>query len=337
MTNATVPKTAPVKPKSAPVKSAPVKSAPVKSAPVKSATDKKEKSPRRKVSALIGIYMSISRIRKYIDEKNINKAVVAAADELEPLVKDEKEGKKVKAKLSSTTSALVQEAYTQMAASLPKGKTIKSLKEFNWQDKMECVNKMKYRFSSTAPIVLASIVDYVIRDMVRNAMTNAHNNKKAIIKISHIMENNLDSVGTKCLISSLPVVKEYSGDSSEGDNSSDGSDEDGKDEQSTGDFKFYIKHICNHVKNELMEKNEEYKSIRISQEIREFCSDVAIQLIARISPLVVLYIDDTKIKTVNARVISFVFKLLITDAGCDPKPLMDFVAEKMAKYNKSLE
>lgn len=60
-------------------------------------------------------------------------------------------------------------------------------------------------------------------------------------------------------------------------------------------FKFYVHQVC----KELVKKDAKYKAVRVSTEIRGYLSDLLIEFIQRISPLVLLTANSMKNKTVN--------------------------------------
>lgn len=71
------------------------------------------------------------------------------------------------------------------------------------------------------------------------------------------------------------------------------------DEEEPGDsktsFKFYVHQVC----KELVKRDAKYKAVRVSTEIRGYLSDLLIEFIQRISPLVLLTANSMKNKTVN--------------------------------------
>jgi histone H3/H4 len=108
--------------------------------------------------------------------------------------------------------------------------------------------------------------------------------------------------------------------------------DDDDDEKHESTFEFYINLICKNVKSKLVETDESFTPIRISKHIRKFCSDVVIQLIERISPLIKLYASTAKVKTVNDDVIKFIIKFLLIDAGKCPEGFNTFMQERLDVY-----
>jgi histone H3/H4 len=89
-------------------------------------------------------------------------------------------------------------------------------------------------------------------------------------------------------------------------------------EDDTGDskttFKFYVHLAC----KDIQESNPNYISIRISTEIRNYLSELLIQFIQRIAPLVLLTAANMKNKTINDEaILRTVEALLIDGHGAD--------------------
>jgi len=320
-----------------------------------------KKSSRQQISKLIGINMSVSRVRKHVDKNNVNADIEAACAELKALIEQEKEGKKVDLKtISDATLALVDKAYLtiydvrknkhdtlkkRLGSSKAAGDA-KKLKDFEafpaktetLSEKVDYVSKLRCRFSNDASIVLSSALDYVVQDLVRTAMINARVLGKAIIQVHHVVQGDFSAVGVYPLVNQLDVVQKalHMGDEFvEGDEDEkvDVPEED-DDEQNGSTFEFYINLICKSMKASLVTEDETYQSIRISKHIRRFCSDVVVELIERISLLIKLYANTAKVKTVNDDVIKFIFKFLLLDAGRCPDGFCAFIQERLRLYRE---
>ena len=85
-------------------------------------------------------------------------------------------------------------------------------------------------------------------------------------------------------------------------------DDDGVDHKTS--FKFYVNQIC----KSLVAENEKYKPIRISSEIKSYLSDLVVEFIKRVSPLVYLTTKSMKNKTANDAVILRVVEMLLVDS-----------------------
>lgn len=301
---------------------------------------------RKQASTIVGISLSTHRVRQCIDGDNINHDIEIAVEELKKL---EKEGKtSVKdSVLSEHTRNLVNKAYSEIYEvrkteydnlkkelknnkSKANAKKLKELPAFilktgTLEEQRDYVSKLKYRFSSDASVALSSALDFVIQKLIRVAMINVKAAGKSIIHVKHVLQEGFNDLTVYHLIKDLPCVLENLAESKDEDDS--------KDSKKTTAFGYYVTDICNEVKKSLIPEDEGYKSIRISQPIRKFCSDVTTQLIARLSPLVKLYIDNAKVKTINAEVIKFIFHFLYLNAGVNPSPMIGFLEAKIKLFN----
>jgi putative lipoic acid-binding regulatory protein len=223
-------------------------------------------------------------------------------------------------------------------------------KENTIAERLDYVSKLRCRFSNESSVVLASALDYVVQDLVRTAMVNARNQGKAIIKVRHVVQGDFSSVSMAPVVQQLDVIQDAlkqvnevkevnevkDGDAVEevADDAVEEVDE-VDDAAGKSNFKFYVNQICKSVKADLVKGDATYAPIRISQDIRKFGSDVVIQMIQRVAPLIKMYNHTADIKTVNDKVVSFIFNLLLTDARRDATAFNTFVNERLRIFRES--
>jgi histone H3/H4 len=327
----------------------------------KDSVSTEKKSSRQQISKLIGINLSVSRVRKHVDKNNVNADIEAACCELKALHALESKGDVVDhSTLSVETVAIVNKAYSQiydvrkskyeaLKARLGGDPTnTKPLGVFHEKtetlaEKIDYVSKLRCRFSNDASVVLSSALDYVVQDIVRTAMVRARSSGKAIIQVHHVVDNDFSSVGVYPLVHCLDAVqkalnvKEHVDGEEDKDNDKGVDTDEVFDDKHDSTFEFYINLICKSVKAKLVAEDETYAPIRISKHIRKFCSDVVIQLIERISPLIKLYAATAKVKTVNDDVIKFIFEFLLLDAGGCSNEFTSFMVERLRIYREVKE
>ena len=301
---------------------------------------KDAKTSRQQVSKIIKINLSVSRVRKILDKENINLDIEQAIANL----RDNKENQTA---LTENTQSLVQRAYAdvyeprksqydKLVAMLKAKKTAESRKRLKElalfpdrtntvDEQVELVSKLRHRFSNDSSVALTSVLDYVVQDLARVAIVNAKAVYKSIIKVEHVLYNKLADSTVLPLLNNLPCIQ---------NNLAEPPAEDNEEEEAyTGpSFDFYVHEICKQVRAELIEEDEKYKTIRISKDIRQFGSQVVVELIERLSPLISLYVQNTKVKTINDNVIKFVVQFLFVDAKVDCTKLFTFVNEKLELY-----
>jgi len=89
-------------------------------------------------------------------------------------------------------------------------------------------------------------------------------------------------------------------------------------------FKFYAGQVC----KEFIARHEQYKTIRISTEIRVYLSDLIIEFIQRLAPLVNLITDNMRNRTINQHTIMKTIEVLMID-GHKAQETLEFVPVKV--------
>lgn len=311
--------------------------------PVKTG-DSSKKSSRKQMSTVLDIDMSTSRARNYLDKYNINADVESALAELRAKKAGDKKA------LSAKTESLVKRAYDEVytprkerhdsAVAKAKGNA-KKLKELGdspvknntVDEQIDYVSKLRWRFSNDSKIVLATALDFVIQKLAESAMVNARNAGKAIIHLRHVFEGDCQSMAVYPLVDRLAITQDVLSAENK-DDEEDVDDGDDKDNDNPFDFKFYIQQKCKRVKTELTKKNETYNRIRISSKFKEDCSEIVVQLIKRLSPLIELFATTSDIKTVNDKVIMFVFKMILLDSGVCCKEFDEYINGRVKMYHE---
>jgi histone H3/H4 len=319
---------------------------PVSEKPAEPAVEADKKMSRQQTAKLIGISLPVSRVRKYIDKNNINADIESACAELKTLIAQEADGKTPDlSTLTPATQATIAKAYAEvydvrrsrdvalkerlkLSKNTKDVERLKTMSAFSEKtdsltEKLEYVSKLRCRFSNDAAIVLSCMLDYIVQRMVKSAMVQTHTSGKIIMQVQHVVQGDFVKSEVYPLVQRLdvvqktmsglePVLAEGPDDDKEAEDVEDVVDDEDVPECS---FEFYVNRICKNVKAKLVETDKKYAPVRISKNIKKFCSDVIVQLIERVSPLIKLYAYTTKVRTVNEDAIKFVFKALMIDAG----------------------
>lgn len=314
-----------------------------------------EKPSRQQMSKTVGINLSVSRVRKHVDKFNVNKDVEKVVDELKTLQsQDLKDG--FDDKLSAETKSMIERAYVEVYEKAKEKheatmkrlsesklaadkKKLKEMTEYparsnSLDEYVRLVSKLRYRFSNDASIVLSSALDYIVQDLVRLAMVNARRDNKAIIQVSHITQDGFKSSCSYPFVNNLKVVEDalastVASEEQKEPEKVESDDKQQSDDTSSATFKFYVGLICKEVKAELVKQDEQYSPIRISDHIRVFCSDVVVQFIERVTPLIKLYTGATNVRTVNDGAIKFILDFLSADSKNDTSGLLAFVKDRL--------
>ena len=161
---------------------------------------------------------------------------------------------------------------------------------------VEYITKKRYRFSSDAAVAMSTILDYLLRQAMVSSIR--YTQEKSESKVSWYVDEKL---GVKCLLRPSQETDE-----------------------STTDF-YYINNMY-----KLLRGAE--TSPRITNEFRTTCSDLVASVIKRFVPLVVMFANASKLKTVNENTIMFVLRFLVADAGGDSTEIEAYTQEKLALF-----
>ena len=163
-------------------------------------------------------------------------------------------------------------------------------------DCIEYINKKRFRFSSDAAVAMSTILDYLLRQVMSSSIK--YSQEKSESKVTWYVE---EKSVARCLLRSSQEADE-----------------------STSDF-YYINNMYKLLKGT-------DASPRITNEFRTSCSDLVACVIKRFVPLVVMFANASKLKTINENTIVFVLKFVITDAGGDYSEIKAYVQEKVALF-----
>ncbi len=240
--------------------------------------------------------------------------------------------------LTEAERASAQKVINELAADVPV-----------WESKIAALSRERTRFSSEASIVLSIICDELIQQVVGHTMDRVLAAKKKIIQVVHLHEPGIEALSLYPLIAPLPTFKatadklaktaqeekmastlaaalakaekdfkkKYevktpkkkevappvaSADPEPVEN------DDVECQDCKTSFRFYVQQVCNELRN----RDAKYKYVRISTDIRAYLSDLLIEFIQRISPLISLTANSMKNKTVNdVAIMRTIEKLLI--------------------------
>lgn len=141
-------------------------------------------------------------------------------------------------------------------------------------------------------------------------------------------------VETKAEVKAEPVVAHE-----EDEEEDDGEGDDEEDEYDVRNFRHYIKQVCHNVMNHkiLDEKKLEYDQIRVSREVREFGSELIIEFIRMLCPLLLGQIQSQKVKTVNEDVIKQTVSFMLMIVNVDHKLINANIELKLKDYRTWVE
>ncbi len=114
-------------------------------------------------------------------------------------------------------------------------------------------------------------------------------------------------------------------------------DTDDEDEEDDGrSFEHYVRQVCYNVMNQKIESgpktNKVYNSIRISHEVRKFGSQLIIDFIKRLCPLLRGQIQTMEVKTVSPEVVTQITNFMFEYVGLNPENFHKLTDKKISEY-----
>ena len=293
-------------------KKAPTTVAPLKITKVESvasmSTDVSGKSPRKHITAVLGIYTSHARIDKYLKGsmnvpsdigrcKEIKTALSNKnTDEFENLFKDIT---KLKKDIKPEMTAAEKNAVNKKVDA--KLKTLSADAKANYEMFVEQKDIIKriIRLSKEVPIAIAIVSDFIIRDLItfgiERALTkNDKSDKKrasTTVNLSHLFEEGYDNTKVYPMISTLKTFEKYvktpellkkAKKLTEEETGSDAKSDDDTSSSEEGDNINFKRYIQKFIKEDIR-NDPKYNTIRVSNYVKEFLSNLIVDLLERIS------------------------------------------------------
>jgi hypothetical protein len=268
-----------------------------------------------------------SRIKNYISKEKLNK-------ELDTLISS------VKKSVDPTDlSTLLSESFQQKV-----GATLKEREEkkkegevINIKDvAVEVLSKHRFKFSNSSFKVLSVFLDMMVEEVTHHAMTELVKNKKSIINTKYVLLNENTCGRMYSVYSKLRTYKTSLHDVNTPEEQVVEETTDVTTEQPTEpvveeaetaessdnkciNFEFYIRKICNKLKDE----NEEFSKIKVSEKYQKFCSNLVLDFLDKVVPLTQIVLDIMTTKTITDAVFETVIKCVIFENQC----MNDIVSE----------
>lgn len=231
-----------------------------------------------------------------------------------------------------------------------------------WKYAINCVTKLKNRFSTNARVFLSTFAELVIKQLARNGSVSCVGDKKRIIQLNHGLDTSKDGFSERFslypLITNLETFKqahEYLNQeksetktTEKGEKSTPRNTDifklDGLELSEQYSFRFYIAETCREVRMELAKtldadgkENEVYNYTSVGKIFKNFCSTLVCELLMKLGRMLEKEIETRGIKTVNDTIIGAVISHYHIVCGVDEGPTFDFIRQATAKYYKYID
>jgi len=214
------------------------------------------------------------------------------------------------------------------------------------REKIAAAGKSLVRISSETPIAVAVVWDCVVKELLRRGMDRAIAADRKIVDVTHLHEGDaaaaltLSPLYSKCqLWSSFNVEqenalkKERAAAPKVEEAPVEGAEDD---EQSKNSFYTYVENALKTVK-----RDEQYKTMRVSNRVREYVAELVTQGIGRNTALSRIIVQRiVGVRTMNADHIKVVVNMLMADSGrseTEINTITKLIDEKLALYHNHLQ
>jgi hypothetical protein len=221
-----------------------------------------------------------------------------------------------------------------------------------WTCALDKITKLKNRFSSNSRVLLAALIECLIKQLVLNGTVSCIDDKKKIIQLSHVLDTTKEGFEERfplySFISNFKSFKKavqnmnsVSSDEKSSDNCVDFSIE-GIPLDKQYQFRHYVGEICRDVRMGLCSKSDKpdesvYNYTSVSKVLKNFCSTVACEFLLKIGTMLKKEIETRQIKTVNDTIINAVISHYHTVCDVDETNTFEFINTSLTKYNTSVK
>jgi hypothetical protein len=306
------------------------------------------------------------RLAKAKDRKSktATKKKTAKDDEIELDTQIESQIEDLNTKLSQEVTALQRKEAEEKIAEL--------------KEQIDAKSKSLIRLSSEAPIASAIVIDYTIKELIEHGLSQAKAEDGKLLEVKHIHTGPVTELTTYPLVRTLRAFKGYSPEHEdevmkqkteenkkakeareakkaaavaakkaalaaakkagaaakvkiEAEDEEDDPDKDGEHSKTT-----FFTYVDNAVKT--VKKNDNFKNIRISNRVREYCSNLVTEFLMKMAQLAREHVQKAiGVRTLNASHIKAIISFILINEDRSKEeisPIIDLVNAKLSTYGE---
>lgn len=310
-----------------------------------------EKKVRSQTSKLLGVDISPARVRRYLDKLNINQLIDSESATLKQYLAAYKTAESQLA--SNTEVIDVEGVPTTIPLSEAGRVAAKHVIDTHtghlgeYESKLSALSHERTRFSNSASIALAVICNELISQLAQHSMASVIAAKKKIVQAEHIHGDGVEKLSLFPLLNGIPLFDQTAADIRElnakkatvalieralsaqykelkkkwkfadeekpqqkpAEEEEVAAESENEQKGSKTSFKHYVHNLFKNTAS----SDPNYNHIRMSANAKAYLSNLLIQLIHRISTLVLLTTHSMKNKTVNQTAILRTVETLLID------------------------
>jgi hypothetical protein len=238
------------------------------------------------------------------------------------------------------------------------------------------LSKNNIRFNVDVKTFITAFVEFIIKQLVVNGINNCIDEKKKIIQLKHALDtvrpefelfpfiqntntykHYVESGGEVEELSASDIVDDEDASDDENDLEDADEDEDAEAESNSGPkkvrklhFRHFVDELCRSVRMEISNGDEtalgedgeqdplksKYNQVNISKKIKQFCSNVIIELSNTFGSVLKIEVLSRGIKTVNYATVCALVQSSHVLYGLDYQKTAAFIQDKYNKYNAAI-
>ena len=218
------------------------------------------------------------------------------------------------------------------------------------------------RLSSEAPIATSVICDTMIKELLRHALDQTLASDYKMVNVAALHEGRVERMKTYPLFRNLPsyagydekeekvlkeerakanklkkelqLAKKKEGESASKARKEKNKVEDGEESHSRTTFQTYVDNALKKVKQEA---KYEKQGVRVTKRVREVCSDIVTDFLARLARVArIIVMDMANVRTLHAKHGKSITRIWMVDENrseAEISSLLDLIDEKLGKYH----
>lgn len=317
-----------------------------------------ESKTRRHLTSVLDINISQARCHRHLKQNLSDATVTQEINSLRETLKDNTkvvEVAKINSQIKDLTrkqrdtknvaeKAKIQAQINGLMNTLQTNAELKTVVDTTLR--INELNKKIIRLSSEVSVVVATVCDFMVEDIVTFGLEHVLSNKKKQVQPYHLVEAGVENIKSYPLIRNLSVfltekaklekpktVEEPKTETVEGATTEDSETEADDTDVNTNNFVTYVNNAIIKVKS-----NEKYAPTRITKGVRKYLSNLIICFIKRISNIAQIIVQDiTDVRTLNPEHVVNIMKWILKDEqACDSifEEIKTKVEEKRQLYKQ---
>lgn len=311
-----------------------------------------ESKTRRHLTSVLDINISQARCHRHLKQNLSDATVTQEINSLRETLKDNTkvvEVAKINSQIKDLTrkqrdtknvaeKAKIQAQINGLMNTLQTNAELKTVVDTTLR--INELNKKIIRLSSEVSVVVATVCDFMVEDIVTFGLEHVLSNKKKQVQPYHLVEAGVENIKSYPLIRNLSVfltekakLDKPKTETVEGATTEDSETEVDDTDVNNNNFVTYVNNAIIKVKS-----NEKYAPTRITKGVRKYLSNLIICFIKRISNIAQIIVQDiTDVRTLNPEHVVNIMKWILKDEqACDSifEEIKTNVEEKRQLYKQ---